>query len=288
MDSEQSPSNIDALALERERLALERQRLELEQQTRERELQLRSEELELRRTEQVYAQWRNPLFLGLIAAVIGLIGNMLVTVISGYNERQKTKREFDQTLTLESNKHRSALILEAIKTGDPDTAATNLAFFLEAYLLQDPDEKLATYLKERKPGTGGFLPSQTVPPERRAGAPGQKIPTKYPGVMAQITRFGTSGAFITLEIAVENETTKTTNHVCGMSQLAEISDQKTGESWTSVDAGGDVAGCHILPPSGKSGTWMRFPVPNPDKRVFSLKSQLFNTPVENLVLGRLQ
>jgi hypothetical protein len=285
MVSEQSPGNIDALALERERLALERQRIELEQQARERELQLRSEELELRRTEQVRAQWRNPLFLGLIAAVIGLIGNMLVTFLSGINERQKTKREFEQTLTLESNKHRSALILEAIKTGDPDTAATNLKFFMEAYLLTDPDEKLATYLKERKPGTGGFLPPQTVPPERRPGAPGQKIPTKYPGVMAQITRFGTSGAFITLEIAVENGTNKDVV-VCALPHHIQLSDQETGDSWKPANTGGGISSCDHVPASGESGAWMQFKVPNPDKRVFLLKSDLFNRPVENLVLGK--
>jgi hypothetical protein len=148
MASEQSPGNTDALALERERLALDRQKVELEKQARERELQLRSEELELRRAEQGRARWLNPLFLGLIVAVIGLIGNMIVTFISG-----------KQTRILESDKHRSALILEAVKTGDPDKAAANLEFFLEASLLRDPDGKLATYLKEREPGKGFSLPA---------------------------------------------------------------------------------------------------------------------------------
>jgi hypothetical protein len=90
--------------------------------------------------------------------------------------------------------------------------------------------------------------------------------------MASITRFATSGGFITLEITVKNGTNKALL-VCGMSSRAELFDQETGDRWKPVDAGGDLAGCDNLPASHASGIWMRFKIPNPEKRAFSLKSE---------------
>jgi hypothetical protein len=129
------------------------------------------------------------------------------------------------------------------------------------------------------------VPPLPPPQPPSSPKPGQEFPTKYDGVMASITRFGTSGAFITLEITVKNGTNKDVL-ACGLSPAAQLSDQETGDSWRPVDTGGDLAGCYPLGASQTSGTWMRFKIPNPEKRVFSLKSGLFNRPVENLVLGK--
>jgi hypothetical protein len=115
--------------------------------------------------------------------------------------------------------------------------------------------------------------------------PGQEFPTRYPGVMASIARFGTSGAFIILEIPVKNGTNKDVR-VCGVSQLALLYDRDTGENWKPVNAGGSLAGCGHIPPSGEGGMWMEYKIPDSDRRVFLLGSALFDRRVENLVLGK--
>jgi hypothetical protein len=131
------------------------------------------------------------------------------------------------------------------------------------------------------------------PPQESSSTPslpaspdlGQEIPTKYTGVMARITRFGISGAFITLEITVRNDGKKNVI-VCGGAEHAQLSDQQTGDSWEPVNTGGNISGCEWVNASDEGGMWMQFKVPNPDKRTFLLKSGLFNRPVENLVLGK--
>jgi hypothetical protein len=125
---------------------------------------------------------------------------------------------------------------------------------------------------------------RTSPPEPPP-EPGQAFPTKYDGVMASITRFAPSGAFIILEITVKNGTNQSLS-VCGRSRNAQLIDQESGERWKPVNTGGDLASCHRLRASQVSGTWMQFEIPNPEKRVFSLNSDLFNRPVENLVLEK--
>jgi hypothetical protein len=131
------------------------------------------------------------------------------------------------------------------------------------------------------PETPPNTPSSLPPPD-----PGQEFPTKDAGIMARITRFGISGAFVILEITVKNSGKKTVM-VCGSSQNAQLFDKKTGDSWEPVNTGGDISSCLLVNPSVESGTWMQFKIPDPENRVFLLKSNLFNRPVENLVLGKL-
>ena len=134
--------------------------------------------------------------------------------------------------------------------------------------------------RDTKPSSSGENAEIRPPP-----GPGQEFPTKYPGVMASIARFGTSGAFIILEITVKNGTNKDVR-VCGVSQLALLYDRNTGESWKPVNAGGSLAGCGYIPPSGEGGMWMEYKIPDSDKRVFLLGSALSDKRVENLVLGK--
>jgi hypothetical protein len=56
---------------------------------------------------------------------------------------------------------------------------------------------------DTEPSSSGQKTEIKPPP-----GPGQEFPTKYPGVMASIARFRTSGAFIILEITVKNGTNK--------------------------------------------------------------------------------
>jgi hypothetical protein len=118
-------------------------------------------------------------------------------------------------------------------------------------------------------------------------APGKEYPTKYPGVIARIPRFGTSGAFVILEITVRNKNTGTRGiTVHSLLQFAELTDQQTGDSWRPTHTGGTLGSRReALYPSQETGGWMQFRIPNPGNRVFLLNSDLFNSPVENLVIG---
>lgn len=133
---------------------------------KEKELALRIRELELKENDQRYSRWLNPLFLGLIAASVTLIGNILVT-------KQQTKATLEQ----ERLKSQSSLILEAIKTGDTDRAATNLSFFIQLGFIDDPQGRVKAFIANRQ--NVPVLPS-----------PLQQAMSKndFPGIVLQITQ----------------------------------------------------------------------------------------------------
>jgi hypothetical protein len=67
--------------------------------------------------------------------------------------------------TADENKSEADRILKMIKTNnDPDKAATNLQFLVDAGLITNPKTKepLVTYLKNRKQGEGVTLPAATT------------------------------------------------------------------------------------------------------------------------------
>ena len=134
------------------RLALEERRAAQELRLKEAELELRNRELGLKEKELLEARWRNPIFLAIVAATISLLSNVVVTYLQSR-----------QTQAIERSRSQSNLILEAIKTGDPRKAATNLAFFKDLGFLDVPDQKLAKYLAN--PEDIPVLPSPSPYPE---------------------------------------------------------------------------------------------------------------------------
>jgi len=126
-----------------------------EKSLRERELAVLEKRLELdlstaqeERAERKSGAWKNPLAVAIFAAAVAATGNAVVSFIEGSQTRQ-----------LEASKAEEARILEMIKTGDPDAAAVNLEFLLDAGLISDGQisEKLRIYLDNREPGTGAAL-----------------------------------------------------------------------------------------------------------------------------------
>jgi hypothetical protein len=117
---------------------------------REREIALKEAELELRRKEHAVAGWRSPLVVAVLAAALGAAGNAVVSYTNASLERQ-----------LEDQKSEQQRLLEVIKTGDPDSAAENLEFLLDAGLITEPARvtKLREFLTNREPGSGPALPS---------------------------------------------------------------------------------------------------------------------------------
>jgi|GEM_PF-1745295 len=128
---------------------------------KERDQKNRDAELELKRLEQRASAWRNPLIVAILAAAAAAAGNAVVTVVNGRLQRELEDNKRTAEIVLERSKAESTRILEMIKTGDPERAASNLEFLLQSGLISDPalSANIKAFLKEREPGSGPSLPS---------------------------------------------------------------------------------------------------------------------------------
>lgn len=134
---------------------------EREIRVKEREQECAEKELEFKQSEQFLSKWTNPLVVAILAAAIAAGGNAWVAYWNGSSARQ-----------LETLKGEQTRILEMIKTGNPDKAAENLKFLLDAGLIQDTStsKQVTLFLKNRRPGSGPSLPvaSRNIVEERVA------------------------------------------------------------------------------------------------------------------------
>lgn len=138
---------------EREKWEREQALKEQEFSLKERELLLKTDELGLKKKEYALSGWKSPLVVAIMAGAVAAIGNAIVTMTNGRLQRD-----------LEDQKSEQTRILEMIKTGDPDKAAENLRFLLDAGLISNVEtsKKLADFLSKRKPGSGPTLPSASA------------------------------------------------------------------------------------------------------------------------------
>ena len=168
----------------------EREKFEAEQTFRDRQQALaegdqalRRMDLALRRENERQSRWTNPLVLAIIAAAIAALGNALVALLNGIQQRRLECERAEAGRTLERDKAENLLklerdkakaqiqlderkaesdrILEVIKTGETETAAANLQFLLSAGLVSRTGlgERLTAFLATRQPGTGPALPA---------------------------------------------------------------------------------------------------------------------------------
>jgi len=144
--------------------SLDQRRLVLEEQKFAREVELKQQELELKRLEHRGRPFANPLFLAVVASAIGLLGNAAVAILNGKSTRDLEETRAATQLELQKAQAEAGLVLEAIKTGDTESAAANLDFLVSAGLVSTTPS-LKNYLVQRKPGQGPVLP-----PERSANA----------------------------------------------------------------------------------------------------------------------
>jgi hypothetical protein len=101
---------------------------------RQRELDLKDRELKLREKEQ--GRWlRNPVFVGLMAAALGLASNAIVTWLQNRNSEQLAREKFQYDV-----------ILDATKTSDRKDAAKKLSFLLHIGYLEDPDGRIRFFV----------------------------------------------------------------------------------------------------------------------------------------------
>jgi hypothetical protein len=160
----------------------EQQRWQADLRLRERELDIKeraaaqdaaqkAREFDAKLADQRWARWTNPLVLAISAAALAAFGNTWLAYVNGAaqreleltrsNEQIRLEREkAEGQLRIENSKAEAARILEVIKTADPEKAAENLAFLLDAGLIADAARRAAlkTFLDNRKPGEGPSIP----------------------------------------------------------------------------------------------------------------------------------
>ncbi|MFO1060972.1 MAG: hypothetical protein U1E53_28870 [Dongiaceae bacterium] len=133
------------------------------------------EELRLNVEEKARSRWSNPLVLAIIGAALATLGNAGISWLSGWeqrqieNTRQIAAEKIQQDTSnaqrdLESFKAESQRILEVIKTNDPDRAAANLQFLIDAGLILNKatSDYLKAFLHTRKSGQGPSLPAVAI------------------------------------------------------------------------------------------------------------------------------
>jgi len=133
MPPEEPQLTLDERKFEQDKAARKRE-LDLKEReitAREREVTNSERDVALREIELKRTRWGNPLVLALFAAAIGLIGNIFVARVNNTS-----------TQDLERIRAQSNLILEAIKTGNPDAACKNLLFFVNLGLVRDQDKAI--------------------------------------------------------------------------------------------------------------------------------------------------
>ena len=128
---------------------------------KERDQQNRNAEVALKEGEQRTSAWRSPLTVAIFATAAAAAGNAVVALVNGWLQRGLEDRKRGAEIQLERSQAESTRILEMIKTGDSELAASNLEFLVQSGLIADPSLllRLEEFLKKRKPGTGPSLPS---------------------------------------------------------------------------------------------------------------------------------
>jgi len=145
-------SGVSLAAPEPDRTELEAARLDL--QLKRGQVELLARERALRDRELAKSAdnttWSSPLVVAVFAAAVAALGSALVALVNGLSQRG-----------LESSKAESDRILEVVKTGDPEKAAVNLRFLIDAGLVSEPKRvaQLNTYLSTRQAGAGVALPT---------------------------------------------------------------------------------------------------------------------------------
>jgi hypothetical protein len=125
------------------------------------EYELRKREIELKECDASRSRWSSPVVLALLAAAIAGLGNAAAIWLNGMEQRKLETTKTEQTRSIEETKAEAARILEVIRTDNPDKAAANLKFLLDAGLISDADRRasIRTFLDARAAGQGPALPT---------------------------------------------------------------------------------------------------------------------------------
>ena len=134
--------------------ALDERKLQQEASARTRELDLREREVAAKERE-LATRWRSPIVIGLLAASVGFVANLVVAYLNNRN-----------TLQVERQRSQSNIVLEAIRTGNnTDAVCKNLVFFVGLGLVDDANQTILKQCRSAPTGppslpasssTGGY------------------------------------------------------------------------------------------------------------------------------------
>jgi len=141
---------------------LEQKKLELDERIAADDRALRTRELDLREAELKKAVWRDPVFVGLMAAALSVTGSLWVTHMANKSAHELAESKAKE----EQNKANADTVTALIRNVDAATAKRNLQVAITVGLVNDYDGKIASSLER-----GVFL---TLPP------PSQSQPSPFP------------------------------------------------------------------------------------------------------------
>jgi hypothetical protein len=130
-------------------------------------------------------------------------------------------------------------------------------------------------IPKQEPMSGG------QPPQKKE-ALSSPIQTRFEGVVASVIRFEKSGELVMLQLMARN-TSRQRHMVCFHPRQTTLIHEATGESWQPKESVGED--CTRIEANNSSRVWMKFDVPKPENKTFSLSSPLFNGTLDNLVLA---
>jgi hypothetical protein len=173
--------------------------LEFEREKWRGEYELRKREIEIKEREASRSRWSSPVVVALLVAATAGLGNAAAIWLNGWEQRKLETTRAMQTKDIEETKAEAARILEAIRTDDPDKAAVNLKFLLEAGLLvAERRQNIQAFLDERIAGQGPWLPASRVVliPEKDEPSKGN-----IPAPAATIPHLPPAGSFPVVPVA---------------------------------------------------------------------------------------
>jgi hypothetical protein len=138
----------------------------------------------------------------------------------------------------------------------------------------------------QKPLTSSAIPKQEATPRsqpvQKSDVLSAPIQTKYAGIVANIVRFEKSGEFVLLQVIARN-TSSENQGFCFTQMGTDLIDEATGDTWRPKEFSGPQ--CTTVEASKSTQTWIKFAIPTPEKRTFSLSAPFFNGTLDNLVLA---
>jgi hypothetical protein len=126
-------------------------------------------------------------------------------------------------------------------------------------------------------------PMSSDQPSQKKDALHSPIQTRFDGIVVSIIRFEKTEGLIMLQLMARN-TTGPRRTVCFYPRGTNLIHEATGESWQPKEYTGQE--CTQLEADKSSHIWMRFDVAEPENKIFSLSSPLFNGTLDNLVLAK--
>ena len=125
-------------------------------------------------------------------------------------------------------------------------------------------------------------PTSSAQPSQKKDALNSLIQTRFDGIVVSVIRFEKTGGLVMVQLMARN-TSGQRRAVCFYPRETQLIREATGQSWQPKEHTGQE--CTQLEANKSSHIWMRFDVAEPENKIFSLSSPLFNGTLDNLVLA---